>query len=59
MSRVLSIFLLSLLPIFSYAEGGLDEKINEWFEPITAVWESIVFCGSRRQVSCEIEPKII
>ncbi len=22
---------------------GLDEKINAWFEPITAVWEGIVF----------------
>lgn len=22
---------------------GLDEQINAWFEPITAVWESIVF----------------
>ena len=44
MSRLMSIVLFSLFPLFTYAQsGGLDERINEWFEPITAVWESIVF----------------
>ncbi len=44
---VLSILLLSA-HVYSFAQEsgdqmGLDERINEWFEPITAVWESIVF----------------
>ena len=26
-------------------EHGLDYRINEWFEPITAAWEGIVFWG--------------
>lgn len=36
-----------LLPLLSFSqettEMGLDERINAWFEPITAVWEGIVF----------------
>ena len=36
-----------LIPFLNFAqeeaELGLDERINAWFEPITAVWESIVF----------------
>ncbi len=36
-----------LLPFVSFSqeatEMGLDERINAWFEPITAVWEGIVF----------------
>ena len=36
-----------LLPFVTFAqessEMGLDERINAWFEPITAVWEGIVF----------------
>ena len=36
-----------LLPFITMAqessEMGLDERINAWFEPITAVWEGIVF----------------
>lgn len=44
--RILSLFTL-LLPFLSFsqetAEIGLDQRINAWFEPITAVWESIVF----------------
>ncbi len=27
----------------SAVEPGLDQRINAWFEPITAVWEGIVF----------------
>ncbi|NHF60728.1 alanine:cation symporter family protein [Flavobacteriaceae bacterium TP-CH-4] len=44
--RILSLITF-LLPFISFAqettEMGLDERINAWFEPITAVWESIVF----------------
>lgn len=38
-------FLLFPFSLFAQAENskGIDEKINEIFEPITAVWESIVF----------------
>lgn len=36
-----------VLPFITVAqessEMGLDERINAWFEPITAVWEGIVF----------------
>ncbi|MCE2611393.1 alanine:cation symporter family protein [Flavobacteriaceae bacterium D16] len=36
-----------LLPFITFAqessEMGIDERINAWFEPITAVWEGIVF----------------
>jgi AGCS family alanine or glycine:cation symporter len=36
-----------LFPLLMYpqesAGTGLDERINAWFEPITAVWEGIVF----------------
>ncbi len=44
--RCLSIITL-LLPFLTFAQEpesmGLDERINAWFEPITAVWEGIVF----------------
>ncbi|WP_282057073.1 alanine/glycine:cation symporter family protein [Maribacter luteus] len=40
-------FLTFLLPFLTFsqetAEMGIDERINAWFEPITAVWEGIVF----------------
>ncbi|WP_276392890.1 alanine/glycine:cation symporter family protein [Eudoraea chungangensis] len=44
--RCLSIITL-LLPFLTMAQEskpmGIDERINAWFEPITAVWEGIVF----------------
>ena len=44
--RLLTLFAI-FLPFLSIAqessEMGLDERINAWFEPITAVWEGIVF----------------
>ncbi|MDE3743964.1 alanine/glycine:cation symporter family protein [Maribacter polysaccharolyticus] len=44
--RLLSL-LTFLLPFLTFsqesAEMGIDERINAWFEPITAVWEGIVF----------------
>ncbi|MBT8179318.1 MAG: alanine:cation symporter family protein [Eudoraea sp.] len=44
--RLLTLFAVCL-PFLSFAQEssdmGLDERINAWFEPITAVWESIVF----------------
>ncbi|MEM7381147.1 MAG: alanine/glycine:cation symporter family protein [Bacteroidota bacterium] len=44
--RLLSALTL-LFPLFSMAQEsedlGLDQRINAWFEPITAVWEGIVF----------------
>lgn len=47
MKHKLTTFLTLLFPIITLAqeeaEMGLDERINAWFEPITAVWESIVF----------------
>ncbi len=43
---LLSLFAF-LIPLSTFsqetAEVGLDQRINAWFEPITAVWESIVF----------------
>lgn len=42
---LLSIFVL-ILPAITFAQNtelGLDERINAWFEPITAKWEGIVF----------------
>ena len=40
-------FLFFLLPFVTFSqessEMGIDERINAWFEPITAVWEGIVF----------------
>ena len=42
---LLSIFVL-ILPVITFAQNtelGLDERINAWFEPITAKWEGIVF----------------
>jgi len=42
-----AILCLLFLPLFSIAQDevqkGLDQRINEWFEPITNKWESIVF----------------
>lgn len=47
MKQRLIAFLTFLFPLVTLAqeeaEMGLDEQINAWFEPITAVWESIVF----------------
>ena len=47
MQRLGTLLLLSIgLPMVSFAQQesiGIDERINEWFEPITRVWESIVF----------------
>jgi len=41
------LLLLSLLPFSVFAQdtgrSGLDQRINEWFEPITQRWEAIVF----------------
>jgi alanine or glycine:cation symporter, AGCS family len=39
---------LFLLPLLVFAQNnppkqGLDQRINEWFEPITKDWEAIVF----------------
>ena len=42
---LLSVFAL-ILPVLNFAQDeelGLDERINAWFEPITAKWEGIVF----------------
>ncbi len=42
--KLLSLLTLILFSIASKAqEKGLDERINDWFEPITAKWEGIVF----------------
>ena len=44
MTKKLLTLLLFAVPLFSIAqEKGLDERINDWFEPITAKWEGIVF----------------
>jgi AGCS family alanine or glycine:cation symporter len=47
MQRLGTLLFLSIcLPMLSFAQQesmGIDERINEWFEPITRVWESIVF----------------
>jgi len=47
MKKILGALLTVLFPLSGYsqetAEMGLDERINAWFEPITAVWEAIVF----------------
>ncbi len=44
--RLLAFFAL-IFPLLTFsqetAEMGLDDRINAWFEPITVVWESIVF----------------
>ncbi|UJH68065.1 alanine/glycine:cation symporter family protein [Allomuricauda sp. SCSIO 65647] len=44
--RLLAFFAL-IFPLLTFsqetAEMGLDDRINAWFQPITAVWESIVF----------------
>lgn len=45
--RHLALLVLTLLiPVFSYAQEasrGLDERINEWFDPIATWWEGAVF----------------
>jgi len=42
-----AVLCLLLIPMLSMAQDegskGLDQRINEWFEPITKIWESIVF----------------
>jgi AGCS family alanine or glycine:cation symporter len=44
MNKKLTSLLLLLVPFLTNAqEKGLDERINDWFEPITAKWEGIVF----------------
>ena len=44
MIKKLIFSVLLLVPFISNAqEKGLDERINDWFEPITVVWEGIVF----------------
>ena len=44
MKKLLLTIMLLALPLFTNAqEKGLDERINDWFEPITAKWEGIVF----------------
>ena len=41
---LIAFFALPFLAFSQEAEEmGIDERINEWFEPITEVWESIVF----------------
>lgn len=44
--KILS-FLFFSLPFMTFSQEtsqmGIDERINAWFEPITAVWEGIVF----------------
>jgi AGCS family alanine or glycine:cation symporter len=41
--RILSLLFL-IIPYITFAqEKGLDERINDWFEPITVTWEGIVF----------------
>lgn len=48
-SRLILLLSCILWPVFSFsqdtavAEKGLDERINEWFEPISQKWGSIVF----------------
>ena len=44
MNKKLLSLLLLVVPFLTNAqEKGFDEKINDWFEPITAKWEGIVF----------------
>lgn len=44
MKKLLALILsISIIPQFSFAQGGIDETINSVFEPITKVIESIVF----------------
>ena len=49
MLRACSLTGLFLLPILVFgqdtspASKGLDQRINEWFEPITRDWEAVVF----------------
>ena len=31
------------MPLFVFAQGGWDEKIDEAFQPIATAWENIVF----------------
>ncbi|WP_299525346.1 sodium:alanine symporter family protein [uncultured Lutibacter sp.] len=41
--KFLSLLLLIVPYVLKAQEKGIDEKINDWFEPITEVWEGIVF----------------
>ena len=44
MKKKLLSLLLLITPFITFAqEKGLDEKINDWFEPITVKWGGIVF----------------
>ncbi|WP_411032302.1 alanine/glycine:cation symporter family protein [Spongiimicrobium sp. 3-5] len=47
MKYVLLAIIALITPFSTFAQEtsdmGLDERINAWFEPITAVWEGIVF----------------
>jgi AGCS family alanine or glycine:cation symporter len=47
MSRLLAFLLVSLNSIVLFAqeasEKGLDERVNEWFAPISTAWSNIVF----------------
>ena len=47
MKNKLLLLLVLIVPIITFgqetAKKGLDERINDWFEPITAKWEGIVF----------------
>jgi len=46
MKKNLLSILVFILPVITFAQNtelGLDERINAWFEPITAKWEGIVF----------------
>ena len=42
---IIAISALLIFPSFLFAQDskGLDERINEWFQPITDKWSSIVF----------------
>jgi AGCS family alanine or glycine:cation symporter len=41
--KLLALILIFTTFISNAQEKGLDERINDWFEPITAKWEGIVF----------------
>ena len=41
--KLLALLLILVTTISRAQEKGIDERINDWFEPITAKWEGIVF----------------
>lgn len=41
--KLLSLLLILVTSVSNAQEKGIDERINDWFEPITAKWEGIVF----------------